>query len=375
MAEPSEQGHRRTNGSRRDEDRPAGAAFACAGDLRGALPGLGLTLDRRTLLAAVLAVALPSRRGLAADAAGRRKIAVIVRPGQRANLSGAGELPYWHAWWEELRRLGYVEGENLTVDVHAVEPEQIEALAGELARSPPDVIFAPAQNLVALLKEASVPVPIVAIPIDPVGSGLAASLARPGGNITGFTLDASAETMVNRVAFLKEVSPGASRIAILILRPYWEDRWGTAWREATAAMGVMAIGAPFESQAGEAEFRRAFAGIVAARADALYVTPALDTLTHRQLIADLALAAGLPSQSQFREYVAVGGLMSYGPDIVDIFRRAAGYVHKILKGADPAEMPFQQPTKFDLAINMKTAQALGLTIPPTMLALADELVE
>jgi len=334
-----------------------------------------ICLDRRRLLAAAVVAAVPSR-GLRAQLPDRiYRIAVFVRPGQLSNASPPGELRYWHAWREELGRLGYVEGRNLEIDIRAAEPAEIGQLAADLADDPPDVIFAPAQSIVARFKAAAVPTPIVALAVDPVGSGLVSSLARPGGNITGFSLDAGLETITKRIALLKEVSPGMSRMAVLILRPYWVDRYDAVFREAASAMGVTAISAPFESRADEAEIRRAFAGMADANADGLYVTPAPENLTHRKLIADLAVLAGLPSVSFYREIAEAGGLMSYGPDIVDVFRRAAGYIDQILRGSNPAEMPFQQPTRFDFVVNLKTAQALGLTIPVDLLVQADEVIE
>ena len=331
--------------------------------------------NRRRFLAAAVVAAVPST-GLRAQAPAKvYRIAVVVRPGQRGNLSPPGELRYWRAWREEMGRLGYVEGHKIKIDIRTADSAEVGQLAAELARDPPDAIFAPAQSLVSLFKRAAVQIPIVTIVVDPVGSGLASSLARPGGNITGFSLDASIETRKKRIALLKEVSPGMSRVAVLTLRPYWKGRWRAIWQEVASAVGVTAIGAPFESRADEAEMKRVFAGITRAHADGLFVTPAPENFTHRKLIAELALSAGLPNLSLYRENVEAGGLISYGPDIVDIFRRAAGYIDQILRGSNPAEMPFQQPTKFDLAVNLKTAKALGLKVPPTLLALADDVIE
>jgi putative ABC transport system substrate-binding protein len=331
--------------------------------------------NRRRFLAAAVVAAVPSTDLRAQAPAKVYRIAVVVRPGQRGNVSPPGELRYWRAWREELGRLGYVEGHKLKIDIRTADSAEVGQLAAELARDPPDAIFVPAQSIVSRLKTAAVQMPIVTIVVDPVGSGLALSLARPGGNITGFSLDAGMETMKKRITLLKELSPGMSRMAVLMLRAYWEGRWNALWREAASEVGVTAIGAPFESRADEAEMKRVFAGITRAHADGLFVTPAPENFTHRKLIAELALSAGLPNLSLYRENVEAGGLISYGPDIVDIFRRAAGYIDQILRGSNPAEMPFQQPTKFDLAVNLKTAKALGLKVPATLLALADDVIE
>ena len=335
----------------------------------------GASFNRRTFIAGSVAASIASRSLAAQQTSGAKRIAIIVRPGQGGDMTPPGELRYWHEWREELRRLGYIEGENLLVDIRTVDPSGVGELAAELAQDPPEAIFAPSQNIVVLLKAASVSIPIVAVPVDPVGSGLVASLSRPGGNITGLTLDAGLETAAKRFELLKEVAPNISTIAILILRPYWEGKWNALFTEAARQFGIAAIGAPFGSHASEAEYRNLFAGMVDDHADGLYITPALENLTHRRLIAELAISAKLPSISFYRENVEAGGLMAYGPDIDDIFRRAAGYLDQILNGADPADMPIQQPVKFNLDLNLKTAKALELSIPPNLLALANEVFE
>lgn len=334
-----------------------------------------LTVSRRGFLTGS-AAALATPASLAAQQADRAyRIATIVRPGQGSNVSGPAELPYRHEWHKELKRLGYVEGQNLEIISRTVDLPGVEQLAADLARDPPDVIFAPAQNIVARLKAAAVSIPIVAIPIDPVGSGLAESLSRPGGNITGLSLDAGMETMTKRLALLKEISPGMSKVAILILRPYWEGKYRGVFEEAARPVGISIFGSPFDSNADEAQYRSLFASMVDNQVGGLFVTPVLENLTNRYLIASLAIESRLPSINFYREFVEAGGLMSYGPDLDDIFRRAAGYIDQILRGANPAEMPIQQPTKFDLALNLATAEALGITLPPNLLALADKVFE
>lgn len=327
---------------------------------------------RREFVGLAAAVFAAPRMAFASGNDGIRRLAVIIRPGQESDLQ---DSPYWLSWRDELHRLGYVEGRNLKLEAHIADPARIgETIAG-LSAFGPDAIFAPAQNIVSLLKKAEVPTPIVTIAVDPVGSGLAQSLARPGGNITGFSLDAGLGIIAKRLEYLKQVVPGLSRLAVLILRPYWEGRFGAVFSEVTRQAGIAAIGAPFESGMSEEDYRRIFADMVRAGADSLYVTPAPENLAHRELIAGLAIESKLPSVNFYREYVEAGGLMGYGPDVVDTYRRAAGYLDRILKGADPAGMPFQQPTKFDLTLNLGTAKALGLTVPSSLLALADGVIE
>jgi putative ABC transport system substrate-binding protein len=305
------------------------------------------------------------------------RLAIVNRPGQGTDLAETAGLRYWRAWRAELQRLGYIEGINLIVERREAEgdAQRIDELARHIARLKPDAIFVPAQNMAHALKAAVTTIPIVTLAVDPVESGLVDSLARPGGNITGFSLSASAQLAAKRYELLKEVVPTMSRIAVLILREYWEGRFGNVHREAAQQMGITVIGAPFDSSADEREFRRIFAAIVRDRADSLYLTAQAELLVHRRLIAELAAEARLPAISVYREHAEAGGLMAYAVNLDDIFRRAAGYIDRILNGAKPAEMPFQQPNEFELVLNRKTARALRLTIPESLLARADEVIE
>ena len=305
------------------------------------------------------------------------RLAVLTRPGQGNDLTDTTGLRYWRAWREELQRLGYVEGKNLVVERREAEGEaqRMHDLVRHIATFKPDAIFAPAQNIAIALKAAATTIPIVMIAVDPVESGVVASLARPGGNITGFSLSAGPELVAKRFALLKEVVPTISRIAVLMLRTFWEGRFGDMNRDAARQVGITAIGAPFDSPADEREFRRVFAAMLRDRPDSLYLTAQPELLVHRRLIAELAAEARLPAISFYREHAEAGGLMAYSVDLDDIFRRAAGYVDRIFKGANPAEMPFEQPTRFELVINLNTAKALGLTVPPSILARADEVIE
>jgi putative ABC transport system substrate-binding protein len=304
------------------------------------------------------------------------RIAIVTRTGTGSDLEAASHGS-WQAWRDELQRLGYVEGQNLMVVRRSVgtDTAQIDMFVREVVRLKPDAIFSPAQNLVEALKTATATIPIVAIAADPVGAGLAATLARPGGNVTGFSVDAGVELIGKRFVLLKEAVPTIARLAFLIPCVNWEGRWGGIGQDAARLAGIQIIAALIESPANEMEYRRVFAAMVRDGADSFYAAVALENLTYRRPIAELAAEARLPAIYAFRENVEVGGLMSYGIDLADIFRRAAGYTDRILKGANPAEMPFQQPTNFELVINLTTAKALGLTIPPSILARADEVIE
>ncbi len=331
-------------------------------------------IDRRSFSGMAAVVLASPRAAFASGNSDTFKLAVLIRPGQETDLKEP-RARYWLTWFDELRQLGYAEGRNMDLKVLVADPSAFSETLGGLSAFSPDVIFVPAQSVVTRLKEAGVSTPIVTIVVDPVGYGFAESLARPGGNITGFTLDAGLELVAKRVAILRDVVPSVAKLAILILRPYWEGRWSGLYDEVGKQIGIGIIGAPFESKMSEKDFERIFSEMAEAGCDSLYVTPAPETLAHRRLIADLAIRSRLPSVNLFREYVEAGGLLGYGPDIVDAYRRAAGYLDLIFKGADPAGMPFQQPTKFDFTVNLKTATALGITVPPSQLALADEVFE
>ena len=327
---------------------------------------------RRDIIGLAAAALVQPRLAFAGESDKVFRLAVLIRPGQEGE---PGQAPYWLAWRDELRQLGYVEGQNLKVDIRVADPARLDETIAGLSAFHPDAIFVPAQTILSLLKKAGVSTPIVSIVVDPVGSGLAESLARPGGNITGFTLDAGLGIVAKRVELLREIVPSMSRMAVLLLRPYWEGRWSAIYQKIGEQFGISIIGALVESRMTEKDFRQIMADAVRDGADSLYVTPAPENLAHRQLIADLAIESGLPSINLFREYVEASGLLGYGPDIVDAYRRAANYLDLIYKGSDPAGMPFQQPTSFDLTLNLKTANALGLTIPPSLLALANEVFE
>ena len=281
------------------------------------------------------------------------------------------------AFFAELRRLGYREGDNLVVERRSAEgdPRRFPGLAREIVSLGPDAIFTLNNPAVAALKAATAAIPIVALLYDPVGAGLAASLARPGGNITGFTYEAGLEILGKSISMLKEAVPSATKIAFLNARPFWEDRFGAAWREAAALQGLTGVSAAYDYPGDEAELRRVFAEIKRDRVELLDVASTVETYRHRQLIVNLAAEARLPAIYAFREHVEAGGLMAYGVDFADMFRRAAGYVGQILNGARPGDLPIQQPTKFELVINAKTAKALGLTIPDSILVRADEVIE
>jgi putative tryptophan/tyrosine transport system substrate-binding protein len=281
--------------------------------------------------------------------------------------------PWTAAFVQRLHELGWIEGRTVAIQYRWAEgrAERLAEIAAEFVRLKVDVIVTGGNAAVAA-KQASSVVPIVfALVDDPVGSGLVASLARPGGNITGLSMQ-STDLAGKRLALLREVVPGLRRLAIManVEYPAAVQEMG----EIQAAAGTLGLDVPtFEIRRAE-DIAPAFEALKG-RAEALYVVGDALVLTHRVRINTLALAARLPTIFFLREYVEAGGLMSYGPNFPDLFRRAADYVDKILRGAKPGDIPVEQPTKFDLIINLTTAKALGLSIPESFLVRADGVIE
>jgi putative ABC transport system substrate-binding protein len=349
---------------------------ACSRSQGDRMIGRGL-LNRRRFVAACAAVIVGVRSGGAQQSDRVYRIAILTRAGQGAGATETPSSTAWRVWEEELRRLGYVEGGNLVFDRRVAEDNAQHAreLADGIVHHRPDAIFAVSQNAVQALKTATATIPIIAIVADPIGFGFADSLARPGGNVTGFTIDAGLEILAKRFALFKEVVPTASKMACLTSRPIWEGRLGGVFQEAARHVGITMIGAPFDAPAGQPEYRRVFSQMLLDGADSYYAAASLENLAQGQLIAQLAVEARLPGVHFYRENVLAGGLMAYGVNIVDIFRRSAEYIDRVLKGADPAELPFQQPTTFELVINAETALALGIAIPDSILMRADVVIE
>ena len=278
------------------------------------------------------------------------------------------------AFVQRLRQLGWIENRNVAIEYRWAEgrAERFTELAAEFARLKVDLIVAATTPAVVAAKQATSVIPIViATANDPVATGLVASLARPGGNVTGLS-NQMADTAAKRLELLREVVPGLRRLAILgnVDNPGAVLDMREA-QEAASAVGLEAT--TFEIRRAE-DIAPAFEALKG-RADALYVPPEALVNTNRVRINTLALGARLPTMHGLREYVEAGGLMSYGPSALDQYRRAADYVDKILRGTKPGDIPVEQPTKFDLIINLTTAKALGLNIPEGFLLRADEVIE
>ncbi len=296
--------------------------------------------------------------------------------------TGSLELPETrttlNAFRQGLRELGYFDGQNIVIEVRAADSkiERFPVLASELVGLKVDVIVASNSLSGRAAQQATTTIPIV-VPVmgDPVADGLVANLARPGGNITGLTF-LGPQLVPKRLALLKEALPSASQVAALWHpRAYGERTMDDMMKETEAAGLTLGLHLRFVAVQGPDELDQAFSTIAAERTDAVMVFPSPMLFTERRRIVDLAGKLRLPLISMGKEFVELGGFMSYGADITDFIRRGATYVDKILKGAKPADLPVEQPTKFELFINLRTAKELGIEIPATLLARADEVIE
>jgi len=286
-----------------------------------------------------------------------------------------GPSPHLEAFRQGLRELGYTEGQNIVIETRhaAMRPALLPDLAANLVLSKVDVIVAAGDPAIYAARHATSTIPIVMVAgADPVGSGLVASLARPGGNLTGSSA-LSPELSGKRLQLLTEALPGVSRVAVL---------WNPAdpakaldVRETQAAGQALGVQLQLLEVRGPEEFESAFAAMTRDRAEALITLGDPLTVSHRMRIVDLAAKSRLPTMYDVREFVEAGGLMAYGPSLADLFRRAAAYVDKILKGGKPGTLPVEQPMKFELIIDLKTARALGLTLPQSVLFLADQVIQ
>jgi putative ABC transport system substrate-binding protein len=325
---------------------------------------------------------MSSRRDFITLLGGAAAWPVVARAQQRGKLPTIGFLgpasasamrPWIDAFVARLRELGWVEGRTVAIEVRWAEghSERFAEVAAEFIRLKVDVIVTTG-TAVPILKQATSVIPIVfAISNDPLGSGIVASLSKPGGNATGLSQLAT-DLAGKRLELLREMLPSLSRVAAL----------GNAGNPTTAPemLEVQIAARTLGFQIVTSEIRRAeeIPAVIETlkdRADALYLQSDPLMNTNRIQINTLALNARLPTFSGIRDYVEAGGLMSYGPNFPDLFRRAAEFVDKILRGAKPADLPVEQPTRFDLVVNLKTAKALGLDVPPTLLARADEVIE
>jgi len=320
-----------------------------------------------TLAFAILAVPLPP---LAQPPAKVPRIGVLL-------LGASSDNPYLlDAFRQGLRELGWVEGQNIAIEARYAEgePARLAALAAEFVRMKVDVILAPNPLAARAAQHATTELPIVMVGVgDAVGLGLVTSLARPGGNLTGLS-EQYADLVLKWLELLKEAVPQASRVGVLTMSTLWPVQ-SEPWQALQQAAQTMRVTLHRVEVHEPSDFESAFAGMTQEHVEALLVLPHPLVFQHRTPLVTLAAERQLPTiWGPFRECVDAGGLMAYGPSLRAQYQRAAYYVDRLLKGAKPGDLPVEQPMKFELVINLKTAKALGLTIPPTLLMLADEVI-
>jgi putative ABC transport system substrate-binding protein len=325
-------------------------------------------MDRRRFLLTALAGALAAPVAVAAQRPPQvRRIGYL-----QADVSGFPGA-FYEVLRTGLRGLGYVEGRNVVIE-HRLggSRARLDELAAELVRLNVEVIVTPGAATAAANRTTDTVPVVFSYSGDPLEAGFVKSLGRPGGNMTGITWLAF-ELVGKRLELLKEAVPGVSRVAVLANPAHpGEQRELSETRQAARAVGVAL---QYHQVRATADFHAAFDAIVKDNANALLVFPEGVTMTHRQQMAEFAVKHHLPSVFGWREYVEAGGLMAYGPNRLETAKQLAVFVDKILKGSKPAELPVEQPSKFEFVINLKTAKALGLTIPPSLLARADQVIE
>jgi putative ABC transport system substrate-binding protein len=322
-------------------------------------------------------IASAMRHAVAQQPAKTKRIA-LVSPAVKVADMRADKNPYYRILFEELNRLGYVEGQNLVVERYSAEGarEHHAELARDVVGTRPDVICVFSTPQALAFKTATTEIPVVVLAIDPVALGIVPSLAHPGGNITGVTVDAGLELYGKRIELLKELVPKLSRVFYLASQPHWEGlESSVAVREAAKRAGISLTPVLLGAIINEAAYESAFKSMEQDRADALLVSNEGEHAAYPAVLVGLVAKSRLPAMFPFRIFIDFGGLMTYTFDAAEAFRRIASQIADILRGAKPQDIPFYQPTKFELVINMKTARSQGIEVPPTLLARADEIIE
>jgi len=330
-------------------------------------------MDRRTFLATLTGSFLVAPLAAEAQQAGK-----VYRIGVLTNAlpSGPEVSRLWGAFRQGLGEHGWFEGQNVLIEYRWAEGrvERFPSLAAEVVSLKPDLIVAVTGPAARAAKQVTSTIPVVMIyVVDPVGDDLVASLARPGGNVTGLMFVVGPEIVTKQLELLKEVLPKVSRVAVL-LNPDSPSS-PIFLKEVQAAAKALAVDLQLLVVRSPDELEGAFAAMARERATALLVLPHPFTYAHARRIVDLAATSRLPAVFPFRESVQIGGFMAYAANAPDMFRRSATYVDKILRGAKPADLPVEQPTKFELVINLNTTKTLGLTIPQSLLLRADEVIQ
>jgi putative tryptophan/tyrosine transport system substrate-binding protein len=336
-------------------------------------------MKRRDFLVSMAMFAATTRHALAQQSAKMKRVAMVVPAMKLADMRIGGD-PNFAVIFEEMKRLGRVEGINLIVDRYSAEGlyGRFAGIAHEIVATRPDVIFAAEERLVPALKSETRTIPIVGWTSDPVALGIVSSLARPGGNVTGVSIDAGAEVVGKRLAFLAEAVGKLSNVRTLSPDPplKWEQLRATkALKAAAEKMNIPLQLEPLQAPIDEAEYRRAFNAMQRDHVDGVLISAAGANYTNRVLVGRLAQEYHLPAICWFSDSVEAGALMAYTNDIEAEARRIAAQIVEILNGGDPAEMPYFQETHWKFVINLKAAKELGLEIPASLVAQADRVIE
>ena len=368
----------RSSNARALQRRPATAGEGRANDETRPFPRWtavlrGEPVKRRDVITMLGGTAAAWPLGVRAQRPALPRRIAIFHPAIPASLiteTGGGSA--WRAFFGELRRLGYIEGQNLLVERYSAEGhhERYAELAREIAARKPDLIVTGTNPVVIAFRAATSTIPIVAFMVDPLKAGLVANMARPGGNLTGITLDPGIEIWGKRLQILKETIPSIANAAFLGMRGGWDGASGQTVRDAAGRLGISLV-FMLPSEGTPAEIERIFAAMKARRPDAILLSGEGDLYANRDLIARLAREYRVPAMCPYRDYVEAGGLMAYAVDLAELLRRMADEVHEILEGSKPGDIAIYQPAKFELLINLTTAKALDLALPPALLARAE----
>jgi putative ABC transport system substrate-binding protein len=308
----------------------------------------------------------------------KMKRLAMVHPSDPVSYFVPSYHQIYRAFFEELNRLGFVEGKNLVVERYSAEgqPSLYTKLANDVVDTRPDVIFSMSGSLGLVFKAATTTIPIVTNSSDALAQGLVSNLAKPEGNLTGTAVNAGLEIWGKRIGLLKETIPQLSKLCVLAeTQKGWEGSFNADVRQAAQAAGAALNAVVFEGKIGDSDYQRVFANFEQDRPDAFVVLSYPVHATHRVTIVELAAKHRLPAMYPYREFVEVGGLMAYSSDLTELFRSTGNQIGQILNGTNPRDIPFNQVTRYELSLNLKTATTLGLQFPATLLGSADFVVE
>jgi putative ABC transport system substrate-binding protein len=314
---------------------------------------------------------------LAARAQQPGKMKHLAFASPAVKVADLGSDANFSTFFDELKRLGYVEGTNLIIDLYSAEGKigRYGDLAREVVGTHPDLIYTTGAPLTLQFKAATSTIPVVALTGDPIRQGIISSIARPGGNITGVSVDAGLEIWAKRLELLTQAVPKLVNVVFVGRQVTWENAGGRGMREGAQKLGISLALAPLGNTINEAEYRRIFSSIQRDQVDGIVISEDGENYAHRFLLVELVQQLGLPAIYTYRDQAEAGGLMSYSWDVKSAVRRNAMQVAEILNGGNPGEMPYFQEARFELVINLKTAKALGLEIPAGLVASANAVIE